>query len=248
MTEFRTRTDGTRYPIHGVYTDYTQYDSYTHPMRCKRCGKYVFFYQSENGGKVIFDDLGPPWPKHSHQGDVEKCAGLPQDPVWKKSGFEPLIIAGKLAPKTGLWEATILGGHGAIAKQRVLWIPKPLRQALHKVISRKNHPVFCRRIRETWVYEIHFLTEKGASFHGHEIQGLLVPDKHTVGIRQAKYRTLLDKELNHHYSQRRSPDSLLQALKESGFYDGVKEKITVKQETPKKYSTKTFNRTVRLFK
>ncbi len=248
MNEFRTRTDGTVYPINGIYTDYTKYDSYTHPMRCKRCGEYVFFYQSENGGKVIFDDLGPPWPKHSHQGDVEKCVALPQDPVWKKSGFEPLIITGKLAPKTGLWEATILGGDGAIAKQRVLWIPKSLRQALYRVLLQKNHPIFCRRIREIWVYEIHLLTEDGVSLTGHEIQGLLIPDEYTAGIRQAKHRALLDKELNHQYSQRRSPDSLLQGLKASGFYDGVKEKKIIKEKSFSKYSARTIKKAIRLFK
>jgi hypothetical protein len=25
----------------------------------------VFFYQNENGSRVFFDELGPPWPKHS---------------------------------------------------------------------------------------------------------------------------------------------------------------------------------------
>jgi hypothetical protein len=28
------------------------------------CGEQVFFYQSPSGGRVFFDHLGPPWPKH----------------------------------------------------------------------------------------------------------------------------------------------------------------------------------------
>jgi hypothetical protein len=32
--------------------------------RCPVCRQSVFFYQSPNGGRVFFDDLGPPWPKH----------------------------------------------------------------------------------------------------------------------------------------------------------------------------------------
>lgn len=41
------------------------YPSYVNPnARCPECGVAVFFYQSPYGGRVFFDDLGPPWPKH----------------------------------------------------------------------------------------------------------------------------------------------------------------------------------------
>ena len=37
----------------------------THPnAHCPVCGAKVFFYESPYGGRVFFDDLGPPWPKH----------------------------------------------------------------------------------------------------------------------------------------------------------------------------------------
>lgn len=32
--------------------------------RCPVCGKPVFFYRSPSNGRVFFDELGPPWPKH----------------------------------------------------------------------------------------------------------------------------------------------------------------------------------------
>lgn len=32
--------------------------------RCPVCGEPVFFYMSPFGGRVFFDELGPPWPKH----------------------------------------------------------------------------------------------------------------------------------------------------------------------------------------
>jgi len=38
--------------------------SYTRPITCPVCGEAVFF-MSAHGGRVIFDELGPPWPKHS---------------------------------------------------------------------------------------------------------------------------------------------------------------------------------------
>jgi len=31
---------------------------------CKCCGARVYFFQSSSGGKVLFDYLGQPWPKH----------------------------------------------------------------------------------------------------------------------------------------------------------------------------------------
>jgi predicted RNA-binding Zn-ribbon protein involved in translation (DUF1610 family) len=39
--------------------------SYLNPnAKCPVCGKSVFFFQSEYGGRVFFDDVGWPWPKH----------------------------------------------------------------------------------------------------------------------------------------------------------------------------------------
>jgi hypothetical protein len=41
------------------------YPSYINPnARCPVCGCAVYFYQSPYGGRVFFDELGPPWPKH----------------------------------------------------------------------------------------------------------------------------------------------------------------------------------------
>ncbi len=40
-------------------------ESYVIPnAACPVCGDLVFFYQSPDGGRVFFDELGPPWPKH----------------------------------------------------------------------------------------------------------------------------------------------------------------------------------------
>jgi hypothetical protein len=44
---------------------FVTYESYLNPnARCPVCGASVFFYQSPYGGRVFFDELGPPWPKH----------------------------------------------------------------------------------------------------------------------------------------------------------------------------------------
>lgn len=46
-------------------TDWGCWSSYTIPnVRCWDCGKPVFFHRSPNGGSVLFDALGLPWPIH----------------------------------------------------------------------------------------------------------------------------------------------------------------------------------------
>jgi hypothetical protein len=44
---------------------WVEYPSYVTPnAHCPVCGADVYFYQSPYGGRVFFDELGPPWPKH----------------------------------------------------------------------------------------------------------------------------------------------------------------------------------------
>lgn len=78
--EFRTQSDGQRTPIHvngnrcpggrGSPLDISTKPfgstlSYVNPnARCPVCGERVHFYQSPYGGRVFFDDVGWPWPKH----------------------------------------------------------------------------------------------------------------------------------------------------------------------------------------
>jgi hypothetical protein len=76
-------------------------ESYTIPnARCPVCGASVFFYQSENGGRVFFNDLGPPWPKHPCTSNPMNGAPLPPAsndtsiklPGWQKNGWYPVIV------------------------------------------------------------------------------------------------------------------------------------------------------------
>ena len=78
--------------------------SFTVPnARCPVCRAPVFFYQSTSGGRVFFDELGPPWPKHP-------CTTLHRSPLpiepgqaraaessgrlqqWQKGGWRPLLV------------------------------------------------------------------------------------------------------------------------------------------------------------
>ncbi len=58
--------------------------------KCPVCGASVFYYESPYGGRVFFDDLGPPWPKHPcTSGDnVSIAAQKPQS--WQKESWKPL--------------------------------------------------------------------------------------------------------------------------------------------------------------
>ena len=57
-------------PIHlsgGCFSggSYMTITSFVNPnARCPVCGDKVFFYRSPFNGRVFFDELGPPWPKH----------------------------------------------------------------------------------------------------------------------------------------------------------------------------------------
>jgi hypothetical protein len=57
---FRSTSDGQVFEF-----PFITYPSYINPnAHCPVCGASVYFYQSPYGGRVFFDELGPPWPKH----------------------------------------------------------------------------------------------------------------------------------------------------------------------------------------
>jgi hypothetical protein len=73
------------------------YVEYVHPnAECPVCGASVFFYQSPNGGRVYFDELGPPWPKHPC---TTSASTLPRQAnaaptaqfAWQRAGWSPLL-------------------------------------------------------------------------------------------------------------------------------------------------------------
>lgn len=78
--------------LYNIWTTprYRDLDSYVIPnAHCPVCGAEVFYYQSPYGGKVYFDELGPPWPKHS-------CT---DSGVQSGSGSHRLIAASERRPR-----------------------------------------------------------------------------------------------------------------------------------------------------
>jgi hypothetical protein len=84
-------------------------NSFTTPnAKCPVCSASVYFYRSEFGGRVFFDNLGPPWPKHpctssqaAHQhahdrpidrATLDKPAREEWNTSWQSNEWEPFII------------------------------------------------------------------------------------------------------------------------------------------------------------
>lgn len=74
-------------------------DSFLNPnAHCPVCGAPVFYYQSPDGGKVYFDALGPPWPKHPctdngySPSSSTGSAGIVV--AWRDKGWQPFFVKG----------------------------------------------------------------------------------------------------------------------------------------------------------
>ena len=102
------------------------YESFVNPnARCPVCGERVFFYQSPYGGKVFFDFLGPPWPKHpcTTHGKaplpiLAKNAHVDQEPIWKVNGWEPYICK-TIYKNPKYLKITLVNDHDEITK--IIW-------------------------------------------------------------------------------------------------------------------------------
>ncbi len=65
---------------------------------CQVCGAKVFYYEHPNGARVLFDQLGPPWPKHpcyeagqAFKHNVISQATTSSVQSWEKEGWQPLF-------------------------------------------------------------------------------------------------------------------------------------------------------------
>src|SRR5262245_10275501 len=68
---------------HTARSRFDKVESYLDPnARCPVCGVAVFFYRSPFNGRVFFDDVGWPWPKH---GCTDRYSG-PDESIPSASG------------------------------------------------------------------------------------------------------------------------------------------------------------------
>ncbi len=72
---------------------YAELDDYAEPnATCPVCGAEVYFYQSPYGGRVYFDALGPPWPKHPCTDNDDERDGDRSGPRSSGSSAEPMLV------------------------------------------------------------------------------------------------------------------------------------------------------------
>jgi hypothetical protein len=87
------------YPTYVPPPQFDAYETFVNPnARCPICTLPVFFYQSEYGGRVFFDELGPPWPKHpcTDNGreplELDSYSGSIDLPFhWQKDDWKPIL-------------------------------------------------------------------------------------------------------------------------------------------------------------
>jgi hypothetical protein len=77
-------------------------ESYVNPnAHCPVCGETVYFYRSPYNGRVFFDELGWPWPKHPCTDNSAQprratrnsvLGNTPRaEPAWRAEGWSPLL-------------------------------------------------------------------------------------------------------------------------------------------------------------
>ncbi len=107
----------------------TSCDSYVDPNAiCPLCGAEVFFYQSPFGGRVFFDHLGPPWPKHPCTDTYQARSGALRilAPPLKRPRVQPR------QPRSNGWSPLMPVRSASIAgKERVRLDPKITHLASH---------------------------------------------------------------------------------------------------------------------
>lgn len=159
-----------------------RYETYTCPnCTCWICGAKVFFYQSPFGGRVFFDELGPPWPRHACFAKTDSALIKAPEPsgyilpsvspsscpsVWSRDGWDPIeIISSALSDKKEDQDFYILEVRRVAAAEGTLCLGAHLK----KNIARDT-PVFLRETDMIGVYEIDYLDAENLNSSGERLK------------------------------------------------------------------------------
>jgi hypothetical protein len=141
-------------------------ESYVTPTSCPVCRERVWFYQSPYDGRVFFDRLGWPWPKHGctdHSREPRRAARghasalSPQaEPAWRNDGWEPLFSVDTWTRHERLRITGSLRGQFL-----QLYLPG-------SELFDRGSPVFLRELAgKPDLFEITFLRSSGPEVQGH---------------------------------------------------------------------------------
>lgn len=92
---------------------YSHFSTFTVPnVECPVCGQYVFYYEHPNGGKVYFEELGPPWTKHpctSHERPIRLSRSEEKSikekkyqPNWQINNWKPFKVVSTKHKELGI--------------------------------------------------------------------------------------------------------------------------------------------------
>lgn len=118
-------------------------ESYTRPnARCPVCGDCVFFYQSPNGGRVFFDELGGDWPKHPCTDNYSPSASfrstVPTISPGRGTELEPFdypeVVVGAPPMHPPRWLGD--GWQPLLSPHWGQWPPSPLQPTVSRLIGR----------------------------------------------------------------------------------------------------------------
>lgn len=107
----------------------TTVESFTIPnASCPVCRADVYFYRSPHNGRVYFDSLGPPWPKHECTDN--SLRRVPVSPSWERAGWLPVVRMDPLGDRRSVrgFDATSLariwmGTRGDVTVEWMMLLP-----------------------------------------------------------------------------------------------------------------------------
>ncbi|MEY9441715.1 hypothetical protein ABIF14_008806 [Bradyrhizobium elkanii] len=139
--------------------------SYVNPnARCPVCGAQVFFYRSPYNGRVFFDSLGWPWPKHhcTDRRNETRSATPSTMPTWQREGWQPLMSS---RAHTGTAGHTVTGDVEGDYHQLHLAAGQPVDNA---------SPVFVRQIaRKPDLFDVTYLSSDAFGTYERKTVGFL---------------------------------------------------------------------------
>lgn len=136
------------FPAKVSFFKINELESYINPnAKCPACGAPVFFYKSENGGRVYFDSLGPPWPKHPCTDNTNYYY---YDPLsfnvqnlsvtsWQKNKLLPVIVNRNISKSTYAFYLERIGS------QSIRRLDFMLFGALSVILLKKDFLAFIKR-------------------------------------------------------------------------------------------------------